>query len=191
MELSGQPWSGSSLQISQSWAQHTAVVLTERMGEVVASVGMQPSSWSFVPGGLWCDDGGSPQLSRPGLGELQAAEWQWFRGSDSPGSPVAKTHVLGRHHLSRSQPEPTLDADCTHWLCGKRASGVQGRVCVGEQVKEVAVRRSVLMMCWGWDTANPGRPLIWDLPGHVSTITWLSCCDSRANGTPQLPVKGT
>ena len=76
MELPGQPWSGSSLQGSESWAQHTPAVLTEHMGGVVASVGMQPSSGSFVPGGLWRDDGGSPQLSRPGLGELQAAEWQ-------------------------------------------------------------------------------------------------------------------
>lgn len=45
----------------------------------VASVGMQSSAGSFAPGALWCDGGGSPQLSKPGLGELQAAQWQLLR----------------------------------------------------------------------------------------------------------------
>ena len=110
-ELWGQLPSGTSLQGSESC--ELPWVLTEHVDGVVASVGMQFLAGSFAPGALWCDEGGSPQLSKPGLGELQAAQWQLLRGS-APGSLVAKTHIPGRHHLCRAQPEPMSDAGCGH-----------------------------------------------------------------------------
>lgn len=109
---SGQLWSGTSLQGTDRC--ELPWVFTERVDGAVASVRMQSSAGSFAPGALWCDEGGLPQLSKPGLGERQAAQWQLFRGSASPGSLVAKTHIPGRHHLCRAQPEPMSDAGCGH-----------------------------------------------------------------------------
>lgn len=109
---SGQLRPGTSLQGTKSC--ELPWVLTECVDRVVASVGIQSSAGSFAPGALWCDEGGFPQLSKPGLGELQAAQWQFLRGSASPGSLVAKTHIPGRHHFCRAQPEPMSDAGCGH-----------------------------------------------------------------------------
>lgn len=95
----------------------------ERVDGVVASVGMQSSAGSFAPGALWCDEGGSPQLSKPGLGELQAAQWQLLRGSASSSSLVAKTHIPGRHHLCRAQPEPMSDAAADTDFVGRGGRG--------------------------------------------------------------------
>lgn len=105
VELSEQPWSGCSLQCSQSWAQHAPVLFTECVEGAVASAELQSSSGSLVPGGLWCDDGGGR-----GWGALPSIQ-SWtgrasgrgvavtHRGSAS-GSPPAKTHIPGRRHLS-------------------------------------------------------------------------------------------
>ena len=109
---SGQLRPGTSLQGTESC--ELPWVLTECVDRVVASVGIQSSAGSFAPGALWCDEGGFPQLSKPGLGELQAAQWQFLRGSASPGSLVAKTHIPGRHHFCRAQPEPMSDTGCGH-----------------------------------------------------------------------------
>lgn len=48
-------------------------------------------------------------ISKPGLGSVKLLSGNYSRSSASPGSLVAKTHIPGRHHLCRAQPEPCPD----------------------------------------------------------------------------------